>query len=120
MPSINFKERFVAAIERGEKCQTIRKNRKRPFRPGDTLYLFSGMRTARCKRLGTKTCVKVQPIHIDRQTVCIDEQTLNANEILQLALADGFDSTEAFTAFFAEQHSLPFEGQIIYWAPADG
>jgi hypothetical protein len=41
----------VPKVISGEKRQTIRKTRKRPFKKGDKLYLYSGMRTKELKNL---------------------------------------------------------------------
>ena len=53
MPALNFRAEFADAVERGEKCQTIRAYRKdgRNPKPGDTLHLYTGMRTRACRRL---------------------------------------------------------------------
>ncbi len=115
MPSINFKKFFVLLIENGSKRQTIRKTRKRLFQVGDTLYLFTGMRTKLCKRAGQYTCVKVEHIIIDHQQILIDGASLNAMQTHSLAVADGFANTNDFMTFFKQEHTLPFEGQIIHW-----
>ncbi len=44
MPTINFTQ-FIDKVVSGEKRQTIRKCRKHPFKVGDKLYLYSGLRT---------------------------------------------------------------------------
>jgi len=60
MPSLSFQKQFVPAVRAmldkdyaqrlkiKPKTTTIRAARKRPFRKGDTLYLFSGIRTKYC------------------------------------------------------------------------
>ncbi len=49
MPAYSFKERFVPFILDGTKTQTVRSRRRHPAKPGDTLYLYSGLRTKYCK-----------------------------------------------------------------------
>ncbi len=115
MPSLNFKPQFVAAIEQGRKCQTIRKQRKRPFKAGDTLYLFTGMRTTGCRRIGQHTCTHVKAIRIEQRRIYIENERLNDRQLDDLALADGFADTAEMMRFFSTQHKFPFVGQIIYW-----
>ena len=115
MPSLNFKQRFVALIENGRKRQTIRKTRKRPFRAGDTLYLFTGMRTAQCRRLGAHPCLSVHDIAIGRNHIEVDGRMLTPAEITELAQSDGFTSPGELLAFFRREHDLPLVGQLIRW-----
>ncbi len=115
MPSLNFKSRFVDAIEQGRKRQTIRKLRKRPFKAGDTLYLFTLMRTARCRRIGQAICSGVNDIRIEPGQILVDNERLNDQQLYELALADGFADIAEMMSFFSTQHRLPFVGQIIYW-----
>ena len=67
MPALNFKAEFAPLVESGEKRQTIRKLRKdgRDPKVGDALYLYTGMRTKKCRKLGIAPCESVQPIEID-------------------------------------------------------
>ncbi len=40
----NFKARFVPFVLDGSKTHTIRAKRRYPAKPGDTLYLYTGLR----------------------------------------------------------------------------
>jgi hypothetical protein len=115
MPAINFKQQFTSALSSGEKRQTIRKPRKRQTVPGDTLYLYTGMRTKKVHKLLETVCLAVLPISIWKSSVRLDGVYLKANEIKDLAELDGFATTEAFYEFFRENHGLPFEGEVIKW-----
>jgi len=115
MPSLNFKQRFATLVESGQKRQTIRKMRKRRFRTGDTLYLFTGMRTAECHRLGTHCCISVHDVTITPEHIEIDGRMLTAEETGKLAQADGFASTREFLDFFRREHDLPLLAQLIRW-----
>ena len=42
MALINFQKRFANDVESGKKRQTIRKQRKHPFKLNETLYLYTG------------------------------------------------------------------------------
>src|SRR4051812_30290134 len=65
MPAYSFKERFIPMILDGTKRQTIRKRRLKGFaKIGDTLYLYFGLRTKFCRKLGEEICTDVRTIHI--------------------------------------------------------
>lgn len=65
MPLINFKKQFATAVAMGSKCQTIRKTRKIPIKKGDTLHLYSGLRTKEREKLLVAKCKSVQDIVIE-------------------------------------------------------
>lgn len=119
MPQYNFKEEFAPAVERGEKRQTIRQKRKRPTVPGDTLYLFTGLRTKHTRRLlvPEPICTAVKPVDIYPTYVILDGQRLSYEEATAFAKADGFPSLEKFLAFFDKAYGLPVVDthETIYW-----
>lgn len=144
MPSLNFQERFVPLIESGQKCQTIRLVGKRPIKPGDPLFLFTGLRTKKCRRLfppfpyfmyGKKyvtipgtgelkledvpfvICKSVEPIRISDITVGnkLNNMYQCYEEMLKIANDDGFNHLKVFKQFFQNQYGLPFEGVLIKW-----
>ena len=115
MPAYNFKREFAPAVESGQKRQTIRKKRKRPTRVGETLYLYTGMRTKGCRKLKETTCTASEPIYIDINHIFVGEHELNRGEEIQLAKDDGFDSHAAFMQFFENHYGLPFKGVLIKW-----
>jgi len=112
-----------------KKTQTIRATRKRPFKQGDKLYHFTGMRTSNCERLGESEAKQVLDIHITerihtRVPMYSYPVTINGmrwpekmvlDMVLDMAVSDGFESTTHFIEFFKATHGLPFEGQIIKW-----
>jgi protein gp37 len=73
MPALNFKKQFAPLVETFKKRQTIRALRKdnRNPRPGQTLYLYTGMRTKGCKKLGEATCKKVTQITIEANNIIV-------------------------------------------------
>jgi len=71
MPALNFKKQFIEKILSGEKKQTIRAMRKRPFKVGDRLYLYTWMRTRWCRKLGEAVCTKVEHIKIYYKNIII-------------------------------------------------
>lgn len=123
MPSLNFQKQFAAAVESGEKRQTIRATRKRPFRAGDTLHLFTGMRTKGCRKLGEVRCTSVEHVQIDGiegyDGVWRDAEIRVANRPVDsldaFAADDGFESGLSMFRWFRDTHGIPFEGQLIRW-----
>lgn len=126
MPAINFHAQFADAVKRGEKRQTIRARGKRnPPRVGDPLFLYTGMRTAACRKLATVACASVTPITIeaDRRRVKMPREfgnsarwdELDAAEIEQLARDDGFADVAAFFEWFRANHGKTMSGFLIRW-----
>ncbi|MBX3736702.1 MAG: ASCH domain-containing protein [Candidatus Didemnitutus sp.] len=119
MPAYNFKGQFADAVESGRKPHTIRPRRKRPTRVGDTLYLYTGMRTKKCRLLRTATCRKVTPIAIYTSgcsgLVKLNGREMPHRELHRLAIADGFFGIPEFLDFFADNYGPNFEGELIEW-----
>lgn len=79
MPSVSFQQKLINAVMSGKKPFTVRQiNAKRPVKAGDTLYIFSGMRTKQCRKHGEHVCYGVLPITIDyaKKEIAIDGVTL--------------------------------------------
>jgi len=119
MPALGFLARFADAVESGEKRQTIRRVRKHPIKPGDKLYLKTGMRTNHCRALGLVTCASITPVRLGSgpfaTRVELDGRLLSITEAPALARADGFAGIEEMLRWFYGQYSLPFDGVLIRW-----
>lgn len=124
MVAYNFQARFAPAILDGTKCQTIRpRGKRRPPRVGETLQLFTGLRTKDVKRLLFRdaVCTSVEGISISARTgvvsmLCSNHwQWLDSDQVEALAKADGFASTDAFFDFFLEHYGQTFSGWLIKW-----
>ena len=129
MPALNFKRQFVAHIRSRRKRHTIRAKRKRPIKPGETLYLYTGMRTKQCEKIiEPVTCAKVDDIRIELRPaqgngaltrglqfphVIVEGIDLSEDEKDRLAYADGFDSFADMMKFWDGR--LPFNGDLIHW-----
>lgn len=118
MPAINFKKQFVTPIVIGEKPGTVRQRRKNPIKDGDVLYLYTGMRTKKCRKFMTCKAVRVYRISIHPTFI-----TINGLQVIPIvrylfASLDGFTSIESFTQFFKDQYGLPFKGDWIVWSSA--
>lgn len=116
MPAYSFKERFVPLIKAGTKRQTIRAKRKRPAKPGDQVYLYYGMRTKWCTKIGEGVCRAVDNITIKRNgLVFVNNKLLKNWDKEILAKADGFKDFAEMLSWWKQTHALPFNGDIIYW-----
>jgi len=146
VPSINF-TMFIEAVENGiaqangqplphhgvrPKRQTIRAVRKVPIKPGDTLHLFTGMRTKGCRKIGEVTCRSLHEITIDHMhgkrlsedampTMDWDGGWIGlyyedpARFERELAKRDGFANAREMYDWFERTHGLPFHGVVVRW-----
>ncbi len=117
MPALSFQKRFAPLVESGRKRQTIRAPR-RDGRPnacvGDTLYLYMGMRTKGCRKLGEAVCTKTSQIVItDDWRILVNGSRVKNDDAF--ARADGFNHVGDLLDWFADNHELPFEGSLIEW-----
>jgi hypothetical protein len=120
MPAYNFKRQFAPRVKDGTKRTTIRRTRKRPTRPGDTLYHYVDQRLPTCEKLLTAVCTSVQPITIVEDRVVLNGEELPPSALLMLAMGDGFASISAFRSFFRDHYGLPTEGlELIAWERLD-
>ena len=124
MPSLNFKKENVPKVLSREKNCTIRPRGKRLYKKGDRLYLYVGLRTKGCRKLGEADCIKVDCIRIytDTKEVIVNGVALTLNQVDELAKMDGFDDRDAFFRFFKKQYrpdpEIGFDGQLVWWDPA--
>jgi len=128
MPAYNFKPQFAPIVEIGKKRQTIRQTAKGAAR-GATAYLYTGQRTAHCRKIGEGTITDVLPIEIGRHacgepyayiTEWYGKITHLVHEQLDsLARDDGFANGEEMAEWFAAQYGLPFSGYLHQWVPSN-
>ena len=118
MPALNFQKQFAPDVRSGRKSQTIRAKRKHPIKEGDTLYLYTGMRTKHCQKLKEVKCNSVLDFSIiaNGASCTVGQHPLYHIESLnKIAVADGFENWWEMARWFSETHSLPFEGDLITW-----
>lgn len=63
---LNVKARFSCAVKSGRKRQTMRPQRKRPFRRGDTLRIYTGLRQKGARLLKVAEIKSVEEISLRR------------------------------------------------------
>ncbi|MFN3319960.1 MAG: ASCH domain-containing protein [Allorhizobium sp.] len=143
MVAYGFKKYFAPQIEDGSKCHTIRRHRRRHARVGESVQLFTGLRTRHCRKImPDPICISVRPITIMSSDlieagiayIAIDGQTLHRDEIEAFCASDGFDparlqghapakligssARETMGRFWAaENPGNVFHGVIIGWRP---
>jgi len=129
MPALNFKAQFAEMVADGRKRQTIRAMRKHPIKVGDKLFLYTGMRTRRCIKLGETECIEALPIEV--RVDCQKGQYravvefvgmkplffMPAKGVEEMARADGFKDQKEMAKFFYETHGRVTRGQLIRWKP---
>lgn len=116
MPAYSFKSYFVEPIKKKSKQQTIRSKRKHQAKPGDRLYLYYGMRTKFCMKIGEADCKAVYDIDITHDgRVLMDGMELTASQKEHLAKKDGFKNFVSMLNWWQRTHELPFNGNLIKW-----
>lgn len=126
MPAFNFKKQFADDVRDGFKRQTVRADRKdgRPHaKVGDTIKLYTGMRTKSCELLAEATVTRIARVRIDTTSMSINghslPSTIHSRDCEQtdneFAEADGFESFMDMADWFEKTHGLPFEGTLIQW-----
>lgn len=128
MPAIYFKSYLAALVTAGTKTHTIRKWRKRPFKVGDVLMLYTGFRTPACQKIrADTTCTAATEIAVfpEREEVKLANgsrygetagRCMTPEETERLAREDGFENAEAFFKFFQDVHGPELLGQLIEWS----
>lgn len=121
MVAYSFKARFAPLIRSGAKTQTVRAERKRHALAGETLQLYTGMRTRSCKLIAKATCVAVSPIRFvfEPQPLIFLHGLQHADEATldHFAQRDGFTGWADLAAFWAKEHPdlTAFSGVLIQW-----
>ncbi len=127
MPAYSFQECFIPFLLDGSKDHTIRAERagrSRHARVGETLYLYYGMRTKWCRKIGEAVCKEVWPIKITEDSVYVGGLKLDFLDLF--AWCDGFrpegttiynpaGAWDLMLRWWKQTHELPFDGVAIYW-----
>lgn len=154
MPAYGFKAQFVAPIWVGlnrlmpdlperypraetgikPKRQTIRaEGKRRHARPGETLQLYTAMRTKQCWKIGDALCKNVRPIRLEFHdgfdvVKIAGEDAFGADgpdieKLDAFAQRDGFPTWDHLLTFWDENHDRivskrgVFDGLLIEWEP---
>lgn len=121
---INFQKQFVEYIECGTKKSTARKptQKRLTIKAGDTLRLYSGLRTKQCRLIKECVCTAATKVIIHRGLGAIlgeyEYTYWSGLEIESLAKKEGFENASKMREWFETQHKIsqtPFEGILIEW-----
>lgn len=125
MPGLGFSAQFADLVESGKKTQTIRAPRVRPIHVGDRVYLWTGLRTTKARKLGEGIVERVELIRLDRRGSSVGAEYphplrgsgfwLTESALSRLAQADGFAGRAELLDWFDRAHGLPFTGDLIRW-----
>lgn len=110
---LGFNEAFIPAIVAGTKIHTIRAGQR--WQAGTVAqFCAHANQSGQYEFWAPRPIVAVQALELTATEVRVDGRLLSPAELLTLAQADGFETTAALLAFFADQ-PLPFQGQLVHW-----
>lgn len=116
MVAFNFKPQFCGPVERREKTQTIRQTRR--AKVGDRIQLYTGMRTAKCRKLTAEdpVCVCVDYVAIRPDGLTVGDVRKHPRDRDDFARADGFKDYADMHKWFSEQYGTEyFVGYLHRW-----
>jgi hypothetical protein len=116
--TFNFQARFAPMVADETKSSTIRIfDKTLPPEKGDTLNLFTGMRSSKCRLLKQPVCRDCQPIQITPKDIIVGGRKLSLLETEHLAKADGSASADHLRVFFIQTYGLPLPGKphLVSW-----
>ncbi len=107
MPALNFKKQFIPHVLSEDKPGTVRQVRlEGEIKTGQTVSIYSGMRTRQCKKYGTKEDVRVYPIALDLKNRKVTLDGVELVFIIQnwFTTIDICGSEDDFWQFFTAQN----------------
>lgn len=110
---LGFKKQFVQPILVGTKILTLRKPRKVKPKIGETLYMYTALRTKHCQHITSAHTLKsVQQVSIsilaDDENECykiiciIDGKTMTYAKVKKLAVLDGFKNVTEWMHYWLD------------------
>jgi len=110
---LGFNEDFVPAIVAGTKIHTIRAGQR--WQAGEVAeFCVRAHQPDQHAFWPPLPVASIQAIELTATELRVDGRLLSPTETLALAQADGFETTAALLAFFADK-PLPFRGQLVHW-----
>jgi hypothetical protein len=129
MVAYSFNRRFIDRIETGTKSQTVRGGRRHHAKPGQTIQLYTAMRTKVCRKIAPDAvCISSLPVTLffGGNPVLRVEVAGREVDARYFAQADGFTDESDLAAFWRDENGVQpgdtFHGTLIEWhwpAPED-
>lgn len=116
MVAFNFAAEFAGPVERREKMQTIRQTRRAAV--GDRIQLYTGQRTADCRKLSADdpVCVCVDYVAIRPDDLTVGDTSKHPRNRDDFARADGFKDYADMHRWFSERYGTEhFVGYLHRW-----
>jgi hypothetical protein len=121
---LGFKPRFEEPIQLGTKVFTLRGKRKNEPKLGETLYMYTGLRTSNCRKISDKEKLQdKQRVRLqiranaknDTLKVWVDGRELTEAEIDQFVIYDGFvDRTDFINYWIQDKTEKPRRPKKAY------
>jgi len=108
---LGFKSRFAKPILDGTKVFTIRNKRKIEPKVGETLHMYTGLRTSNCKKITDQFQLKgIQDVSIliikspgnISLDIAVDGRILEQGELEKFAKHDGFSDINDFCDYWLQ------------------
>lgn len=116
MVALNFQAQFAPLVEARTKRQTIRRSDR--VRVGQRLQLYTGQRTAACRRLATPdpVCTVVTYVHLSIDDIVLGSTKHAPRNFDEFARADGFGDYSEMWRWFQKTYGMThFIGKLIKW-----
>jgi hypothetical protein len=133
----SFQPRFVAPILDGRKTHTLRAGRRRHAAIGETMQLYTGMRTTSCRKIGEAICDRIYAVQLmfDHRTPIVfyhplpiargaylrdhERPVVDKPDPDAFARSDGFTDFADMREFWFQTHDLrhgaEWHGFLIGW-----
>lgn len=118
MTAFSFKPEFVGKILSGDKLSTIRSTKR--CKVGDTMQIYTGLRTKKCKKIMEVKCCGVAPIIIrepDFWALSGPIEGIIHTAGPALHIQEGFKNILEMQEFFRKTYGLPYSGWLHAWLP---
>ncbi|HEX3856538.1 MAG TPA: hypothetical protein VHY30_04490 [Verrucomicrobiae bacterium] len=124
MPQVGFKKQFVPKVMTEEKPFTLRALRKdgRDTKAGQTLYMFTGLRTKQCRKFAEKPCRFAVTVNLSWRSILIPTiGSLKTPALLEsFSRLDGFESYAAFCEFHKITEGMTAKPmRLVAWITRD-
>ena len=116
MVALNFSPEFAGPVERREKRQTIRQTRR--AKVGDSIQLYTGQRTAACRKLSADdpVCTCVDYVAIRPDSLTVGNVNNHPRDMDEFARLDGFKDYADMHLWFSDRYGREtFIGYLHRW-----